>query len=223
MSVVVIDPSVQIIDKLTGIEWLKKLELAGRVCYKSENRVTDNSYDKFLKTIIKNGHESVLEHVNITVKIVCSRSTSHQLVRHRISKITDDGIVDRDITDFAISQESQRYCNYNKNNELVVICPPNIKDDTGLYTEWIKNVDQSYEFYNKLIKLGIKPEDAREVLPNATKTELFMTNNLRQWRTIFKARTDKHAQWQVRNLMIQLLDEFKKEIPIVFDDIMVTE
>lgn len=215
----IIKPSVQIIDQLIGIDILEKIELAGRVCYKSEDRITENSCLRFVRTLIHNGHESVLEHVSITVKIICSRSASHQLVRHRISKITDDGIINQDIADTAISQESMRYVNYNKSGALEVICPPSIQNSL-LFEDWKRNTERDYKFYNELINNGIKPEDARESLPISTKTEMFMTNNLRQWRTVFKERTGKSAQWQIRSLMIEVLNEFKSKIPVIFDDII---
>jgi len=231
MLITVVQPSIEILTPL-GPETLKFLELAGRVCYKSEDKITEQSAAKFVKMLRDNGHESVLEHVNATVRIIGSRSMSHQLVRHRIA---------------SYSQESQRYCNYGKRG-YQVICPPKIGLPCGPYyfaedytfdfyfdeglvdkypDNWFSGVRRSwlscradnYLEYLFYIKKGIPPEDARECLPNATKTEVVTTYNLRQWRHLFKERAlNKHAQWQIRQLMQSVLIEFGKALPAVFGD-----
>jgi hypothetical protein len=95
----IVKPSVEIIDNLNPREILKKLELCGRVCYKSEDKITPESAVKFISNIIKRGHESVIEHFSFSVKFIVDRGVSHEIVRHRIA---------------SYSQESTRYCNYSE-------------------------------------------------------------------------------------------------------------
>ena len=107
----IIEPYIELEDKIDGQAILKKIEKIGRVCYKSENNITEDSAERFIKNIIKNGHESVLEHVSISVRVICDRGVSHEIVRHRIG---------------SYSQESTRYCNYSNDkfgNELTFIKP----------------------------------------------------------------------------------------------------
>jgi thymidylate synthase (FAD) len=234
MLITITNPSVEILTPL-GVDTLKFLELAGRVCYKSEDRITKGSAEKFVRMIVKNGHESVLEHINATARIIGSRSMSHQLVRHRVGTV--------------FSQESQRYINYGKRG-FQVVCPPKIGIPCGPYyfsedytfdffmdetmkeqypdhwftatgRTWLACRADNYLEYLYYLKKGIPPEDARECLPNATKTELVMTCNLRQWRHVFAIRAlNKHAQWQIRQLMQGVLIEFGKALPAVFGDQM---
>jgi thymidylate synthase (FAD) len=209
----IIEPHVELVSDIDSETILKHLETCGRTCYKSEDKTTENSAQDFVRKIIKAGHESVLEHASLTVRFVCDRSTSHQLVRHRIA---------------AYSQESQRYCNYNKNNELEVICPPSIKEtDNGVlsskpssYVCWMQSVENAYKLYKYLVQEKIRPEDARSILPNCVKTEVVTTFNLRMWRHVFKERAlNKRAQWQIRELMLQTLKMFQEEVPVVFEDL----
>ncbi len=158
------------------------IEKAARTCYRSKQ---GGDREKFLKTLISRGHESVLEHVVASVSITCSRSCSLQLVRHRLG---------------AYSQESQRYVNYRKKH-IQFICPPKISP--GIYGEiagnntFIKMLLNAVEGYNNLLDEGWKPEDAREGLPNCTATRVFTTFNLRQWRHVFQERAlNSHAQKQ---------------------------
>lgn len=184
---------------------LKTIELAGRTCYKSEHKITENSCDNFVKMIIERGHESILEHISASVRIITSRSVTHELVRHR---------------NCAYSQESTRYINY-KNNNMEFI-KPIWYDTTSTQAQYLFDgfLGSCEGVYKELMaRDGWKPEQAREVLPSALKTELVMTANLREWRHIFKLRTSDKAHPQIRTLMISCLEGFKKEIPIVFDDI----
>ncbi len=204
---------------------LEHVERCGRVCYKSEDRIIEGSATRFVETLRKSGHESVLEHASITAIIVCSRACSHQLVRHRIA---------------AYSQESQRYCNYGKKESLLVICPPGIGLIPGDYesygtmirqggvtidlstrqTQWVHHINWAYNEYKRELADGLKPEDARYVLPNATKTELAVTFNLRQWRHVFKERAlNRHAQWEIRGVFSAILADLKTRIPAVFCDL----
>lgn len=205
---------------------LEHVERCGRICYKSEDRITGTSATRFVETLRKSGHESVLEHASITTIVVCSRACSHQLVRHRIA---------------AFSQESQRYVNYGKKERLLVICPLGIGVEPGDYesygtmirqggvmldlsirqTQWIHHVCWAYEEYKRELADGLKPEDARYILPNATKTELAVTFNLRQWRHVFKERAlNRHAQWEIRGIFSAILEDLAKRIPAVFDDLI---
>jgi len=215
MRLTIVEPSFEIITPL-GVEQLKFLELCARVCYKSEERITDNSASKLVRRLRESKHESILEHVSATVRIIGSRSMSHQLVRHRIG--------------VAYAQESQRFCNYGKKG-FQFICPPAIGLPAGTYGyPYQKNLtDQQLYWlacrinecceYMELIEGGVRPEDARECLPNAIKTEVMTTCNLRAWRHMFSERAlNPHAQWQIRNIMCGILCKFGEMLPEVFGD-----
>ena len=213
----IINPSYEIISEVNGKKMLEFIERCGRVCYKSEDLITEWSALKFVEGIIKSKHESVLEHQSITVKFIISRATSHQLVRHRLA---------------SYSQASQRYCNYSKGkfgNEVTFIIPYKFKDEdiedpSPSFQLWLAAVKNSELSYMALIERSIiKPQDAREVLPNSTMTELIVTANLREWRTILKLRTSNAADDGIRYIMRELLKELKTRIPIVFDDILKEE
>lgn len=197
-----IEPSFEIIDSIDGESVLKKIERCGRTCYKSEDKITDDSCKKFVKAIVNLGHESVLEHVSITVKFTISRAIANEIVRHRIA---------------SYSQESTRYCNYKNCIQIVIPesvgnKPESLKD----YKEACTAISNTYEL---LLNCGCKPEIARGILPNDLKTELVMTANLREWRHFFKLRCARPAHPELRRVTIPLLFELQKLIPIVFDDI----
>ena len=199
-------------DTINGDEILKKIEKAGRTSYKSEDRITPESAKEFIKKIMSLGHESVIEHEKITVRVICDRGISHEIVRRRIASYT---------------QESTRFCNYSKGkfgSEITVIEPCfwdlSKEEDRKKYGIWKKTMENVEKTYMELIQLGAKPEEARSVLPNSLKTEIVITMNLREWRHFFKLRTSKRAHPQMREIAIPLLHEFKKRIPIVFDDII---
>lgn len=205
----VILPSIEIIDNIDGTKIIKKIEKIGRVCYKSEGKITEDSAEKFISNIIKSGHESVIEHETISVRVICDRGVSHEIVRHRIA---------------SYSQESTRYCNYNNEKfgkELTVIKPIFWSEDSKEYKAWLEIMDEIEKKYNMLIEMGTKPQEARSILPNSLKTEVIMTMNLREWRHFFKLRTSMRAHPQMREVAIMILEKFKKEIPIFFDDIVV--
>ncbi len=207
----VIKPYFRIEDDIDGIEILKRIERAGRTCYKSEDRITEDSCKNFVRRLIESGHHSVLEHEKVTVRVICDRGVSHEIVRHRIA---------------SYSQESTRYCNYSKGrfgSEITVIEPCFWKDDTEedrckrmIWEDTMKLVEKAYM---ELISLGASPQEARAVLPNSLKTEIVMTMNLREWRHFFSLRTAPNAHPQMREIAIPLLEEFKRLIPVVFDDI----
>ncbi len=203
----VIEPEVEILDNVNGKEILKKIERAGRVCYKSEDKITSESAKIFIQNLLTSGHESVIEHEKISVRIICDRGVTHEIVRHRIA---------------SYSQESTRYCNYTKDkfgNELTFIKPCFWSEDSEEYRLWIETMQIIENSYNKMIELGTKPQEARSILPNSLKTEIIVTMNLREWRHFFKLRTSNRAHPQMREIAMMLLEKFKKEIEILFDDI----
>ena len=193
----------EIIDEIDGEAIIKKIEWCGRVCYKSESKITDNSARAFVRNIIERGHESVLEHVSITVRFITDRATSHQLVRYRLA---------------SYSQESQRYVKY-AGRDIEFIKPLAIRDNSDECCIWRMACQDAEKRYNELIENGMPPQVARAVLPNCTKTEIVQTANLREWRHVLRQRTSKAAQPEIRELMLGLLNEFKAKIPVVFDDI----
>lgn len=204
----IVDPSFEILYLNDGEQILREIELIGRVCYKSEDRITIDSAIDFVSKLIKSGHESVIEHEKISVKIICDRGVSHEIVRHRIA---------------SYSQESTRYCNYFKEKfgkELTLIKPFYWKDDVDKYSVWLETMQKIENAYNALISMGASPEEARCVLPNSLKTEIVVTMDLREWRHFFKLRTAKRAHPQMREIAIPLLCELKKIIPVIFDDIV---
>lgn len=182
------------------MDLLQDIERIGRVCYKSEHRITSSSAAPFVRSIIERGHESVLEHISITVRFVTDRAIANELVRHRIA---------------AYSQESTRYCNYK--DKIEFIYPWNVSDkQLQLIMEACACAATTYQ---ALIADGATPEVARDVLPLCTKTELIATYNLREWRHILRLRTDKAAHPKMRELMQTLLQFFQGLVPIIFDDI----
>ena len=182
------------------MDLLQDIERIGRVCYKSEHRITSSSAAPFVRNIIARGHESVLEHISITVRFVTDRAIANELVRHRIA---------------AYSQESTRYCNYK--DKIEFIYPKNVSDkQLQLIMEACACAATTYQ---ALIADGATPEIARDVLPLCTKTELIATYNLREWRHVLRLRTDKAAHPKMRELMQTLLQFFQGLVPIIFDDI----
>lgn len=196
----IINASYKIETPIYGAEILKRIEKAGRTCYKSEDRITDESEKSFVRTLIERGHESVLEHESITVRFICDRGVSHEIVRHRLA---------------SYSQESQRYVRYNGDIEFINPHMPNAK----AHEAWQELCERAEETYKELLSYGVQPQEARSVLPNSVKTELVMTANLREWRHFLKLRTAKAAHPQMRELTVPLLKELQEQIPVVFDDI----
>lgn len=218
----------EILTPLNGMEILKHIERCGRVCYKSEEKITDDSCVQFVKSILKRGHESVIEHFSFTVRFICDRGVSHEIVRHRLA---------------SYSQESTRYCNYgNADDGCTFIIPmwmnlpeghiENIAGDW--YSEnrrselmydasediWLTAIWDADRAYMEALNKGWTPQQARSVLPNSLKTEVVMTANLREWRHFFKLRTAKAAHPQMREVAIPLLEEVKALIPVIFDDVV---
>lgn len=203
----IINPSVEFITPLNGKVIMERLEQCGRVCYKSEDSITDGSAEKFLKGIISRGHEAVLEHCSFTVKFICDRGVSHEIVRHRIA---------------AYCQESTRYCNYSKDKfgrEITVIAPCFLEVTSPQWRAWEHACALAEKAYFNLLDQGCTPQEARAVLPNSLKTELVMTADIREWRHFLKLRCGKGAHPQIREVATQLLEALYQEMPVLFGDI----
>ena len=203
----IINASYRIETPIDGAEMLKRIEKAGRTCYKSEDRITDESAESFVRKLIERGHESVLEHESITVRFICDRGVSHEIVRHRLA---------------SYSQESTRYCNYSGDRfgyEITFIKPYFLNEVSVAYRLWKQAMFVAEKKYFGLLSWGCTPQEARSVLPNSVKTEIVMTANLREWRHFLKLRTAKAAHPQMRELTVPLLHELQERIPVVFDDI----
>ena len=184
-----------------------QLERIARTCYKSDDKIKPGeSAGPFIRGIIKNGHEAMIEHFSISVRFIAGRNFSHELVRHRIA---------------SFAQESQRYCSYDKDkfgNEVTFIRPLQYEDKKFMRI-WTKAMKEAEKNYFSLIKAGYKAQEARLVLPNSCKTEIVITCNLREWRSIFKLRADKPADGPMRELMVPLLKDMKDRLPNIFFDI----
>ena len=207
------------------------IEAAGRTCYKSEDKMTGDSSDSFIRKIVASGHESVIEHGQATVRFIVDRGVSHELVRHRLA---------------AYSQESTRYANYSKDRfgghvtfvkpsffpalrpgeyeDLQKFITAHSKEVIGedvlsrayLWAQAIKGAESSYF---AMLEEGTSPQEARNILPHSLKTEVVMTANFREWRHVFKLRTARAAHPQIREVMLPLLRDFQKRLPALFEDI----
>ncbi len=205
----IIEPSVELAQDLNAAEIMRHIERAGRVCYKSESNISDTSAEKFIANIIKSGHESVIEHVSITFKIICDRGITHEIVRHRLA---------------SYSQESSRYCDYSGDKfggELTFIKPCYWNDDDENYLLWRQTMAVIEQVYLTMRKNGARPEQARAILPNSLKTEIFMTANLREWRHFLKLRTSKRAHPQMRQIALKIFEILNSNLPVIFSDIEV--
>lgn len=207
----VIKPYYVIEEEINPQKIMAVIERAGRTCYKSENNISDGSAEKFIGNILRSGHESVIEHEKITVRFICDRGVTHELVRHRIA---------------SYSQESTRYCNYTNDkfgNELTFIEPcfwdRSTEEGAKQYKIWEESMQAIEKSYNELISAGARPEQARSILPNSLKTEIVVTMNLREWRHYFKLRCSKRAHPQIKEISDMLLAEFKEKLPVIFGDL----
>ena len=196
-----------------GIDMLKAIERIGRTCYKSEDKITDDSYETFIRNLIKRGHLSVIEHCSVTADIICERGVTHEIVRHRIG---------------TYSQESTRYCNYSADkygSEIQVIDPASafgwdvMGKDREKYIAWRMSCVVAESAYMKMLSGGASPQEARSVLPNSLKTEIWVTYNLREWRHFFQLRCAPAAHPQMQEVARMLLAEMTAYVPIIFDDV----
>jgi thymidylate synthase (FAD) len=209
-----IKPSYQILTNIHGLEILQRLEKHARVCYQSEDKITEESAELLLKRIIKSGHLSVIEHESIGVRFRVDRGFLAEITRHRLA---------------SFSVESTRYCSYTSGCEFII--PPWTNIQEGNYSSfasvdrlpkqdraWFDTMLLLESVYCGLLKDGWKPQQARSVLPNSLATTIDITANLREWRHIFTLRTTSGAHPQMQEIMIPLLNEFKEKIPVVFGD-----
>lgn len=205
----IISPSVEILGNPDPRQMLRNMEAAGRVCYKSEANIKENTAGPFLRRLVQSGHESVIEHEKLSVKIICDRGVTHEIVRHRIA---------------SYSQESTRYCNYTKDkfgNELTFIKPLFWDEGDTCYTLWKEQMASIEKGYFALIEAGATPEEARSVLPNSLKTAIVVTMNMREWRHFFRLRGSKAAHPQIREIVRLLLPKFRELLPDLFEDIVI--
>ena len=203
----IIKPFFEILGNPNPTAILQNIEIFGRVCYKSERNISPDSAAPFIRRILKSGHESIIEHKKISVRIICDRGVTHEIVRHRIA---------------SYSQESTRYCDYSKGrfgNELTFIKPCFWEEDSIAYSLWEKQMQMAEICYLALIEAGATPEQARSVLPNSLKAEIIVTMNLREWRHFFRLRITNRAHPQMREIAIPLLYRMQELLPPVFEDI----
>lgn len=203
----IVNPSFHVLSAPTYDDLLVLIERAGRVCYKSEDQITKRSAEKLIKSLIKRGHHSVIEHGNITLKIICDRGISHELVRHRLA---------------SYSQESTRYCNYSKgkfDKEISCIKPYFWKETSHKFDLWARACESAETYYMGLLADGATAQEARAVLPNSLKTEIVVSANIREWRHILKLRTSVRAHPQMREIMMPILKWAYNKYPVFFEDI----
>lgn len=211
----IVKQSWQFEEPVNGEAILTKIERAGRTCYKSEDKITPESARKFVAMCVASGHHSVIEHHNITVRIVTDRGVTHEIVRHRLA---------------AYSQESTRYCNYSGDKfgkEITVILPVWFYKEPALETgnmsyafrAWQSTCVGAENGYFALIAEGQTPQEARSVLPNSLKTEIVMTANIREWRHFFTLRASSKSHPQMVALAADMLKGFRAAVPVLFDDI----
>ena len=184
----------------------KLIEEAGRTCYLSLSKMTDESEKNFIRSAIRRGHHSILEHATASFRILgASRTFTHQIVRHRIA---------------SFSQQSQRYVDEAEFNYIV---PPEINANSEALTLYREFIEHSRESYNKLRELGIKKENARFILPNALESQIVFSANFRELRTVFNVRLEKAAQWEIRRVCLQMLKIMQEKAPSVFGDYIINE
>ena len=211
---ITVNPSIEILSDSSYETILRKIERIGRVCYKSEDKIREDTAEGFIRGIIKRGHESVIEHESISVKVICDRGVTHEIVRHRIA---------------SYSQESTRYCNYTSDkfsNQISCIdiatgfhYDMNNDADRKKWEIWNAAMEAAEKYYFELIDAGAKPEEARSVLPNSLKIEIVMTMNLREWRHFIRLRGSRAAHPQIVEITAQIREEFVKRYPVFFEDL----
>ncbi len=206
---IIVEPSFTILHPTSKEEArtaLRRVEFAGRICYKSEDRIADDSYIRFIQMLIQRGHWSVIEHATMTAHLVTSRGVTHELVRHRIA---------------SYSQESTRYCNYNQGRfggEITVIAPPELSGEE--LVTWQEGMRAAECAYLELIGRGASPQIARGVLPNDLKAEIVVTANLREWHHLFSMRAAPNAHPHIRHVMQLGLAHAIEWFAPVFDDLV---
>ena len=203
---IIVKPSVEVLTRPNRLEVLTLIEYVARICYKSEDKITADSCVRIVKSLVSNQHLAMLEHVSATVKVICDRGVSHELVRHRLA---------------SYAQESTRYCNYGHQHEITVIKPRFFEEGTPKYNIWRASCEESERRYMQLLASGATPQEARTVLPNSLKTEIVMTMNLREWMHFFNLRaigTTGAPHPQMSEVAEMLLKNFAEWLPEVFGD-----
>jgi len=200
----IIEPAVKIVQMPSYRDALEIIEAAARTCYKSEDKIKDGSAVDLIRRCIRQGHESVLEHVNVTLRLICDRGVSHELVRHRLA---------------AYSQESTRYVKYGDVQYVEPWWWNEEPHDFDLQDKIVEYFWLCQDLYSTMLSSGMAPQAARAVLPNAVKTEVVMTANLREWRHVFKLRTSAAAHPDMRRIMLIALSAMKLMLPVFFEDI----
>ena len=201
-----VNPSIEV-ENYNGVRIMKNIERACRTCYRSEGNITDDSYKKLLNNCINRGHESVLEHEKITVRMICDIGVYKDLTRHRFANF---------------SIESTRYCNYGKDkfdNEIKIIKPCHIEEGTEMYADWYSAMQHMEHFYMRMVDNGAKPDQLRMLQPHSTATQVTMTANIREWRHILDIRTKNMTHPSIQQLLIPLLLKFKEDMPELFANI----
>ena len=200
----------EILTPIDRSEFLKTIERAGRTCYKSEDKITEDSASKFVRMLVKRNHHAMLEHApSISIKFICDRGVSHEIVRYRL---------------FSFAQESTRYVNYSgKEMEFIKPCFWDSDNNGELYLEWYMLCVEAERVYKQMIEWGAKPEQARSVLPNSLKTEIIVTGNVREWMHFFKVRIASAAHPQMREIAEPLQEELRELLPEIFDGIAVQD
>ena len=194
------------VENFDGVKIMKRIERACRTCYRSEDKISDESYKNLLTNCLNRGHESVLEHEKITVRIYSDIGTYKDLTRHRFA---------------SFSVESTRYCSYNKDkygNEIAVVNPVYM-EDKEVFETWKKAIEDMEKAYMKMKELGASTDMCREILPHSTAAEYTMTANIREWKHILELRTTNHVHPAIRQVLIPLLLLFKEQMPKIFGDI----
>jgi thymidylate synthase (FAD) len=205
MKYELVSPAIYIKTMFDSKEVYKQLEEIARVCYKSESLITKESYKTFISNVMARNHYGVLEHFSLSVKIIADRAVAQELTRHRLASFL---------------MESQRYVNYNKKGlEFVVPYFLRDKKDTTMFRDWENVLSLITTMYENILKETNKPEQARCILPNCTKTELIITANLREWRHILELRTKNDVYPDLRELMNNLKVKLIEELPLIFGDL----
>ena len=198
----IIDQTHEILTDIDHHKILGNIERAGRTCYQSADKITPDSSEAFAKKLLTMGHHSVIEHESVSVKFITDRGITHELVRHRLC---------------SFSQESSRYVKYDNIEFIRPVWWRNWSE--AEQNIWMHAMIGAEANYRDLIRVGSRPEQARAVLPNSTKTEIVMTANLREWRHVLDLRCSKKAHPQMRMLMLGLLDDLNYGIPVIFEDL----
>jgi thymidylate synthase (FAD) len=197
---------------------LQLLERAGRTCYKSEDKITPDSAERFVEMLVRRGHHAMIEFGDIMVKLITNRGVTHELVRHRHC---------------SFAQESTRYVRYDGQMEFIrpVWCSEQLvgtwpkqsdvfPDASPAEKVWMAAMERAEQDYKVLLDAGWKAQQAREILPNSLKTEIVVKANIREWRHIFALRCAKASHPQMVDLMRPLLKAVQKKVPVVFDDLI---